>query len=687
MPKLTINGMEIEVEQGTTVMQAAKMLGIEIPHFCYHDKLSSPANCRMCLVEIEGGPPKPSPSCTTMASEGMVVHTDSKMVKKARQGVMEMTLVNHPLDCPICDQGGECHLQDQAFAYGFDRSRYHESKRAVHEKDFGPLIKANMTRCIHCTRCVRFCDEVAGTAELGMLCRGEDSEIDTYAGGYIATELSGNLVDICPVGALTSGPYAFRARPWELAKTDSIDVHDALGCNIRLDSRGGEILRIVPRVNDEVNETWIDDSTRFSCDGLVNGRIETPMVKDESSGELVEVSWDEAFSFIAKKLSEISPAKMAALAGDLCDVESMVALKDLMGSLGCNNIDCRTDGAKFDLSARCGYLFNSGIAGIDEADVILIVGCNPRAEAAVLNARIRKACLKRRVRIGIVGASADLTYPYESLGGSPSDLKELLKPDNDFYKILAAAEKPMIIVGSGAFCREDGLAVHCLVREVAEHFGMVSDEWNGFNVLHRAASRVGGIECGFVPAENGLDFKGIIEGTRDGSIQAVYLLGADEFDARAEIGWKTFVIYQGHHYDMGAARADVILPGAAYTEKDATYVNTEGRIQRTRRAVFPPGEAKSDWKIIRALSEKLGKTLPYDGLSKLREKISADCKAFYSSDKFQEAIWAEFGGEGDVADADFVDVIENFYLKNSICRASKTMKECSRVFVYGEEDE
>ena len=674
--KLTINDKQIEVPRGTSILQAAQQLGIEVPHFCYHERLSVPANCRMCLVEVEGGPPKPAASCAMACGEGMVVKTDSPMVKKARKGVMEMLLINHPLDCPICDQGGECDLQDQAMGYGFDRSRFHENKRAVPDKELGPLIKTVMTRCINCTRCVRFAEEVAGTPVLGQLNRGEDAEIGTFVHELVKTELSGNLIDICPVGALTSKPYAFKARPWELRKTETIDVMDAVGSNIRVDVRGREVMRVLPRLHEEVNEEWISDRTRFAYDGLAKARIDRPYIRDANDNKLKEASWDEAFDFIASKLSGLKGEEIAGLVGDLVDVESIVALKDLLAGLGSPNMDCRTDGSRFDPSVRAGYLFNSTIAGIDEADAILIVGANPRHEASIINARIRKAQFERRVPISVVGEAVDLSYKYAHLGTSLKDLKKVVK---DFAKD-SKAEKPMIIVGSGVFEREDGEALHTELFKVAEDLGCVKDGWNGFNVLHRAASRVGALDVGFVPQEGGRDFADILEGTRDGSIKAVYLLGADEFDARAHIGWKTFTIYQGHHGDHGAARADVVLPGAAYTEKDAIYVNTEGRVQLARRAAFAPGQAKEDWKILRALSERLDATLKYDTHVELRKRINKEFQLLDYIDEVNVSEWSKFGEKGKVAAGDFENPIHNYYLTNSICRASDTMKACSKEF-------
>jgi NADH-quinone oxidoreductase subunit G len=680
MPKLTINGIKIEVEPGTSILQAAEQIGVEIPRFCYHDKLSVPANCRMCLVEVEGGPPKPVASCAMACGDNMVIKTESEMVKKARKGVMEMLLINHPLDCPICDQGGECDLQDQAVGYGFDRSRFHENKRAVPDKELGPLIKTSMNRCINCTRCVRFAEEVAGTPVLGQFHRGEEAEIGTFIENLVETELSGNLIDICPVGALTSKPYAFKARSWELRKTESIDVHDALGANIRVDTRGREVMRILPRLNEDVNEEWIDDRTRFAYDGLNRARLDRPYIRNDK-GKLEEATWDEAFAFIKKKMKGIKGENIAALVGDLADLESVVALKDLMESLGSKNLDCRTDGARFDTASRGGYLFNTTIAGIEDADAILLVGTNPRKEAALVNARIRKAWLEKRVKVGVIGEKADLTYPYTHIGEGPKDLEGILAAKGEFAKVLAEAKRPMIIIGSGAFERGDGIAIHALARAVAEKFNMVTKDRNGFNVLHRAASRVGALEVGFLPRDGGKDFMDILAGTKDGSVQALYLLGADEFDAKTQVGWKTFVIYQGHHGDQGAARADVILPGAAYTEKDAIYVNTEGRAQMAKQAAFPPGDAREDWKILRALSEHIGKKLPYDTHVALRARIMSEWPGHEDPNMVRRAKWEEFGTMSAVRGDVFVGPVKNFYMTNAICRASVTMQKCTEEFI------
>ncbi|MCB1839025.1 MAG: NADH-quinone oxidoreductase subunit G, partial [Alphaproteobacteria bacterium] len=579
--------------------------------------------------------------------------------------------------CPICDQGGECDLQDQAMAYGFDRSRFHENKRAVTDKELGPLIKTVMTRCINCTRCVRFAEEVAGTPVLGQLNRGEDAEIGTFIEELVQTELSGNLIDICPVGALTSKPYAFKARSWELRKTESVDVHDALGSNIRVDSRGREVMRILPRLNEDINEEWISDKTRFSYDGLGRKRLDRPYIRSESSGKLYEASWPEAFVRIREKLEGLKGENIAALAGDMADVESMVALKDLMKNLGSPHLDCRTDNAHFDVTNRAGYLFNSTIAGIDEADLIILIGTNPRYEATMVNARIRRAWLERRVKVVMIGQASDLTYPYDHYGTGPKDIEQFAK---EFAGKLPA-QKPMMIVGAGVFRRDDGMALHQSLYDAAEKLGIVTKDWNGFNILHHAASRVGALEIGFVPQKNGHDFRNIIAGTKDGTIKALYLLGCDEFNARVNIGWKTFVIYQGHHGDHGAERADLVLPGAAYTEKDGIYVNAEGRPQLGKRAVHPPGESREDWKILRALSEELGVALPYNTLQELRQRIQSEWSIFKNIDEIAPAKWTKFGEKGKILKDPFAPYNEEYYLSNAICRASGTMHECVDAFI------
>ena len=673
MAKLTIDGEEIEVEDGLSVMQACEIAGKEIPRFCYHERLSVAGNCRMCLVEMEKSP-KPIASCVMPAGEGMVIHTNTELVQKARQGVMEFLLINHPLDCPICDQGGECDLQDQAMAYGFDRSRFQENKRAVKDKDLGPLIDTNMTRCIHCTRCIRFSTEVAGVEELGATGRGEHMEVGTYIEKALTSELSGNIIDLCPVGALTSKPYAFNARSWELVRTESVDVMDAVGSNIRVDSRGGEVMRVLPTLNEDINEEWISDKTRFACDGLKRQRLDQPFLRRD--GKLQPASWDDAFAAIAEKIKSSSGDRIAAIAGDLADAEAMCALKDLITALDSPHIDCRQDGAKLDASTRAGYLFGTGIAGIEDADSCLLVGTNPRHEAPIINARLRKRAILGGFPVGVIGEMVDLTYKTELIGAGPQSLEEILEGRHGFSATLQVAERPMIIVGQGALARSDGAAVLATCRAIAEKFGMVSGGWNGFNVLHQAAARVGGLDLGLVPGDGGRDVTGILDGASSGEIDLVYLLGADEIDMD-RLG-KAFVIYQGHHGDAGAHRADVVLPGAAYTEKYATYINTEGRAQHGRRAIFPPGDAREDWTILRALSDVLGCTLGYDNITQLRARMKDASPAFASIGVVPDTAWGEFGAAGTVESASFELPVENFYMTDPISRVSETMAKCSQ---------
>ncbi len=673
MPIVKIDGVEMEVPAGITVLQACELAGIEIPRFCYHERLSIAGNCRMCLVEIKPGPPKPQASCALPVADKQEIFTQTPMVQKARKGVMEFLLINHPLDCPICDQGGECDLQDQAMGYGFDRSRFHENKRAVPDKELGPLVKTSMNRCIHCTRCIRFATEVAGVEELGATGRGESMEVTTYVEHALSTELAGNLVDLCPVGALTSKPYAFEARSWELSKTESVDVMDALGSNIRIDTRGAQVMRVLPRLNDEVNEEWISDKTRHAIDGLRHQRLDRPYVR--RSGKLVEATWDEAFGAIEAKLKGLDGAKVAAIVGDQCDAESMVALKDLMAALGSPNVDCRQDGAKLEAGARGGYIFNAGVHGIDSADAILLIGSDPRRESPVLNARLRKRHLSGHCVIATIGPVADLTYPAERLGAGPASLRDLADGKLGFFEKLKTAKHPLIVVGMGALARADGGAVLALARELAEKVNAVRADWNGFAILHTAAARVAGLDLGLVPGEGGRDVEGILDGCEKREIELVYLLAADEIDT-TRLG-KAFVIYQGHHGDAGAHRADVILPGAAYTEKPGIYVNTEGRVQVGQRAGYPPGEARQDWAVLRALSERLGKTLPYDTLEQVRARLVEVNSSFALLDRQAAGTWGQFGKRGAVSDSPFVSPIANFYMTCPISRASQTMAECT----------
>jgi len=674
--KLTIDGTEIEVDKRLTLLQACELAGAEVPRFCFHDRLSIAGNCRMCLVEVERAP-KPVASCAQPISDGMVVRTRGPVAAKAQKGAMEFLLINHPLDCPICDQGGECDLQDQAMGYGKGISRYDEMKRSVPEKEFGPLIKTFMTRCIHCTRCVRFMEEIAGVPSLGMTGRGEDSEITSYVERSIASEMSGNIIDLCPVGALTSKPYAFVARPWELVKTQSVDVLDAVGSNIRIDSRGREVLRVLPRLHEDINEEWLADKSRFAVDGLTRRRLDAPWVKQD--GQLSQASWQQALAAVAARLKGRDGSRIAAIAGDQVDCETLFAARSLMAGLGSPHLDCRQDGMAVDPAVRASYLFNTTIAGIEEADACLLIGCDPRREAALVSARLRKRWRRGGFKVASVGPVLDLTFPVANLGAGPESLQAIVDGRDGFCEILDQAQRPMVIVGAGALARADGAAVLAAARAIATRFGMVVDGWNGFNVLHTAASRVGGLDLGFVPGPGGRDTAGILEGARSGAIDTVILLGADEIDTAALKD--TFVIYIGHHGDAGAAVADVILPGAAYTEKDATWVNLEGRPQHAARAVFPPGEAREDWAILRALSGLLDTPLPFDTHAELRRRMQEAVPHLAAIDEILEADWAGFGVAGSMASAPFAVAIANYYRTCAISRASQTMARCTEAFV------
>jgi NADH-quinone oxidoreductase subunit G len=688
MPKqLIVDGTPVEVEDGTTLLQACEQAGAEIPRFCYHERLSIAGNCRMCLVEVQGSP-KPIASCAMGVNDlppnkdgsPKIISTRSALVKKAREGVMEFLLINHPLDCPICDQGGECDLQDQAQAYGRGGSRYTENKRAVEDKHLGPLIKTVMTRCIHCTRCVRYMTEVAGVEELGLIGRGEDAEITTYLEKGILSEMSANVVDLCPVGALTHRPWAHNARPWEMRGTESIDVMDAVGSAIRVDARGRDVLRILPRNNDAVNEEWISDKTRHVADGLRTQRLDTPYIRVD--GKLRAASWDEALAAVAARLTASRHDRIGAIVGDLAGAEEMFALKGLMDALGVKNVDCRQDGAKLDPSlGRASYVFNTTIDGIEQADCILLVGTNPRLEAAVLNARILKRFKQTGVRIGLIGERAPLTYPYEYLGSAPETLAAIAGGSHAFAAHLGAAKRPMVIAGPAAYARTDGIAILALAARVAQAALVGSDEgWQGFNVLQTAASRVAGLDLGLVPGSGGFDATQQISASARGMLDVLFLLGADEL-ALDRLSEATFVVYQGSHGDAGAHRADVILPGAAYTEKSATYANTEGRAQMTAKAVPPPGLAKEDWAIIRALSALVGKTLPYDTLPALRAAMYKSAPQLARQGAVAAA--APTGAatlatlSGPVTAAAFVNPIRDYYLTNPIARASAVMAEMS----------
>jgi NADH-quinone oxidoreductase subunit G len=689
MAQIKVDGQLVDVPDYYTLMQAAEAAGAEIPRFCYHERLSVAGNCRMCLVEVKGGPPKPQASCAMAVKdlrpgpngEPPEMFTNTPMVKKAREGVMEFLLINHPLDCPICDQGGECDLQDQAMAYGVDKNRFSENKRAVEDKYIGPLVKTSMNRCIHCTRCVRFTTEVAGIAEMGLLGRGEDAEITTYLEKALTSELQGNVIDLCPVGALTSRPYAFNARPWELVKTESIDVMDAVGSNIRVDSRGREVMRIMPRLNEAINEEWISDKTRFIWDGLRSQRLDRPYVR--KGGKLQPASWEDALAAVANRLKKAGN-KVGAIAGDLAAVEEMYALKALLASIGSGMTDVRPAMSGIDPSMpRSAYIFNPTIAGIEEADAIVIIGANPRKEAALINARIRKTWRGTGLPIALIGEQADLTYGYEYLGAGFESLVDLANGKGSFAEILAKAERPLIIVGESAVShaqlgKQVGRDTIALAAKLATGAN-VAEGWNGFALLHNAASRVGGLDIGFVPHDGGVCSADQIALAGKGDLDVLFLLGADEYETSA-MG-AALVVYIGSHGDAGAHRADVILPGATYTEKSGTYVNTEGRVQVTNRAVFPPGEGKEDWAIIRALSGAIGKPLPFNSLTQLRAALYAefphlgriDQIASGSIDEIKKLAKAGIKTKS----ATYGSAVNEFYLSNPIARASAVMGECA----------
>lgn len=677
MIKIKVDNKEIEVPAHYTLLQAAEQAGVEIPRFCFHERLSIAGNCRMCLVEVKGGPPKPQPSCALGVrdlrpgpdGEPPEIFTSSPMVQKARAGVMEFLLINHPLDCPICDQAGECDLQDQAMIYGRTKSRYCEDKRAVEDKNLGPFIKTTMTRCIHCTRCVRFTTEVAGISELGLLGRGQDAEITSYLEAALSSELQGNVIDLCPVGALTSKPYAFTARPWELHKTETIDVMDALGSAIRVDTRGKQVLRILPRVNEDINEEWISDKTRFCYDGLRLQRLDRPYVRRD--GMLQPATWVEAFNAISEAVSNTDPASIGAVAGDLSGVEEMFALKSLLKILGSDNFECRQDGAAFDVSlGRESYLFNSQISGIENSDAILLVGCDPRMEAAVLNARILGHQRRNRVPVGLIGEAVDLRYPYEHIGNGTESLSLLADGKHQFFDVLSQAKNPLIIVGSSALTGKNGSNILRKVASLANKVNALREDWNGYNILHSTASMVGGLDIGFVSNSSALSL------VRD--MKLLFLLGADELDLANKNG---FIVYIGSHGDKGAHAADVILPACTYTEKSATYVNTEGRVQMTRRANFPPGEALEDWSIICGLAQALGVNLPFDSLHSLRTNLYNEYPHLKELDVSPvnniDSLLKLAKSEKSLKKEEFSNRIKDFYQTNFIARSSAILAEAA----------
>jgi len=680
-----IDGKKVLVDPGTTVLQAAAMVGVEIPRFCYHDRLSIAGNCRMCLVEVEKSA-KPVAACAMPVMNGWKVKTNSDFTRKAREGVMEFLLVNHPLDCPICDQGGECDLQDQSMAFGSDRSRFTDNeftgKRAVEDKNLGPLVKTVMTRCIHCTRCIRFASEVAGCEDLGTTGRGNNMQIGTYVDKMLLTELSGNVIDLCPVGALTSKPYAFMARPWETRKTESIDVHDAVGSNITITHRTGEVLRIMPRMNEEINEEWLDDKSRFACDGLKRQRLTVPMIKD-NQGELKPCAWEDAIISVAKVLDSTPADRMAAIAGGLVDAESLIALKDLMNRLGCETLTTEEAFPMDSSDLRSNYLLNTTIAGIEEADLVLLIGTNPRYEAPIFNSRLRKCWIHNDLNVGYIGPKVDLTYDVEHIGDSVDLVAKLANGTHAFSKKLEQAKRPVIVVGSECLQRPDNGAILANVQQLAQQVKVKSGvpaEWKVLNVLHRVASQVAALDVGYQAGVTS-----VLESKPD----VLYLLGADAGAiSREDLPPNAFVIYQGHHGDAGAEIADVILPGAAYTEKQGTYVNTEGRAQQTLAALTPPGMARVDWKIIRAISEVIGETLPYDTIQQIRGRLAEVSPNLTRYGLIEEANY--FAQAAQLAKADKkakefatgnpldvkVKELEDFYMTNSISRASPTMAKC-----------
>ncbi|GBG70223.1 hypothetical protein CBR_g6354 [Chara braunii] len=665
-----VDGHPVTVPKGVTVLQACDVAGVEIPRFCYHQRLSIAGNCRMCLVEVEKSP-KPVASCAMPAMPGMKIKTSTPLVKKAREGVMEFLLLNHPLDCPICDQGGECDLQDQAMVYGSDRGRFTGYKRSVEDKNFGPLVKTVMTRCIHCTRCVRYATEVAGVQDLGVTGRGRDSEIGTYIERMLTSEVSGNVIDLCPVGALTSKPFAFTARNWELKSTESIDVTDSIGASIRVDTRGSEVMRILPRLNEEVNEEWITDKARFSYDGLRRQRLIVPMVRSHD-GLLEPSNWPDAFNAIAAALHGVSGGEMKAVAGKLADAESMIALKDLMNRLGCTNHV--SEGEAVDADIRSQYLFNSRLSGVEEADVCLLVGTDLRSEAPLLNLRLRKAVISGRLKVASIGPAQDLTYAHEHLGTGASALRDLAEGNHEYLSVLKGASRPIVIVGAGLMRRPDKESLLVAVQRITEQARIVRDGWNGYNMLHLSAGRVAALDIGFVPGPQAAENK-------TPAAKFVYLLGADDIEA-GDIAKEAFVVYQGHHGDKGASMANVVLPGAAYTEKEGTYVNTEGRVQMTRPAVPVVGNSRDDWKIIRALSEVLGKRLPYDSVSGVRQRLAEVAPHLSRVDSIEPSVWlngdalAHYHASA-LADTPFEKVVDNFYMTDPISRASQTMAKCT----------
>ena len=671
MPKITINGKIIEFENGMTVLQACELADVEIPRFCYHERLSIAGNCRMCLVEMEKSA-KPIASCAMPAAEGMNIKTNTKLVEKARKGVMEFLLANHPLDCPVCDQGGECDLQDQSLYYGVDKSRFIENKRSVKDKYMGPLIKTHMTRCIHCTRCIRFATEVAGVSEIGAIGRGENTEITTYLEKSMVSELSGNVIDLCPVGALTSKPYAFEARPWELKKTESIDVMDAVGSNIRVDTYGWEVKRVLPRLNEEINEEWISDKTRYACDGLLNQRLDTPYVKNE--GRLVKSNWDDVLKIIADKIKELNPEEMAGHIGQMSSMETILAFKKFFDTIGCKNIDFRNKERYYNYNQRPNYLFNSSIKNIEKADFILLIGTNPRHEATMINARIRKAKIQNKnLKIFSIGNPGDLTYDYELIGEKTDDIKDIIEGKSKISKILKDSKNPIIIIGETALETKSGGFIFEEIKDNLFKNNFINDQWNALSILHKEASTVGALDLKILNSKSNNFFNDL----SSGKFKLLYLLGSENlrFDKK-----DTFVIYQGSHGDKGAEIADVILPSPAYTEQNGLFSNVEGRIQECRKASYPPGLAKEDYKIFNLLNQKLIQKNIYDSFNEIRKEVLGHLTDFEKIGSLPKQVKMKNDKVNKLFHSEKI-VIEpiDYYYTNSISRSSKTMSECRNI--------
>ncbi len=673
MPKITINGKEIEFEKGMTVLQACELADVEIPRFCYHEKLSIAGNCRMCLVEMEKSP-KPIASCAMPAAEGMKIKTNTNSVEKARKGVMEFLLANHPLDCPVCDQGGECDLQDQSMFYGVDKSRFIENKRQVKEKYMGPLIKTQMTRCIHCTRCVRFATEVAGVPEIGAIGRGENMEITTYLEKAMESELSANVIDLCPVGALTSKPYAFEARPWELKKTESIDVMDAVGSHIRVDTYNWEVKRILPRINDNINEEWISDKTRYSCDGLLKQRLDIPYVK--KNNKLQRSNWDEAISLLTEKIKSVKSEEVGGHIGDMISMENALAFKKFFKSLNSTNIEFREKDFYINSSEKSNYLFNSSIKGVDESDLILLIGTNPRYEATMLNARIRKAYVQNRVPIYSIGDPGDLTYEYTNIGNSTDNIKMIINNEGEFSKKLLSSKKPIIIIGETALELKSGKYIVEKLKNLLTQNNFIKKEWNAFNILSQNASTVGLIDLKVLSNEDEAK-SSFFEKLKDNKLKFLYLLGSDNLDLKKN---NEFIVYQGSHGDRGAEIADIVLPSAAFTEQNGLYENLEGRVQECKKASYPVGEALEDWKIFNLIFKRLNKNENLFNFESLRKEVLNLIPNFSKLNHLPVREEGKIINSSPSFVSEDVNIKElDYYYTNSISRASKTMSECRQI--------